>query len=970
MAPQRPTGAAVLTPIVEPSQVTDDEEALNSVVMAATRTFYTTSTFYTTLVEGGSTVVRSRTEVTSRMQTELSTTWLQVATTALSPLVSQTVTWLGQPGYQQDLEDEGEQEQQLVFLTPVRQTAASTVESAGGDSVQDSVQDLDEQSLTSAAATGVVTEEDKNAVLLAIQALVAEADKESTGSDQPASAPTVLIPDTVVSSPGCRAKSRNYHRPDQCPDQHLNEVSVEHSVSEAAAPPLSTADAGANEEDPVEVVVGVSTAGEVVADVTEVTTTEQPSSVTAGPETTFETQDGTKGTSVPREGEDSSSVPSTTSTAAPPTGRGSVAIAGLLIPTQKENDANRGVETPGLEQPLLSEDKEQEDKCPRQCQAAINEVCRKMGGEHRCLCRPGFSRARDSDACEPSLTYQVRMLLDRVNDIPLQYRRPFAEPASPEYRQLAELAAGGLRQSLSSSGPLASRLHGATLMEFKRAADLPGVAPSRPQALMADVMVQITDRESKSLDKDGLQVIVEESLRRSNYSLSDRQVVVSPLHGDVTVIDFDECQNPDYNDCHEGAFCFNLVGSFTCSCRDGLVDTGVPSLPGRSCTGEYSGCPECSYSGECYTEPSGEPACRCHRWYAGQRCQVNLRVLLIALASAGALLAALLCVCCYFCCRRRGRRMAAPPLVFSGPGGLWRHRGSRLHQPVADQRAMLDSSSDTSIPVSSRRRPPSGGKRLLPPLSGGSKPSGPGSRSSQQPSAGEAQRPARFLPRPRHKTDAPSGPRSINSQGGGDPAVAPNRTQPQLMGLLHPSEAARGRSAGGTFRAGRTSRSSGRAEPDSQVSHTPAGRSRSSSGGRRPEPEVSQLPSGRSRSRSSDSVSGEPERIECGTHNFFRARTMSDALSFNEELIEPSVRPVARFDTTRSQRSSHAPSSHGYTYEHHTMAERDAASTYVMPETHLFRRAQDSDAQSETSLVEDFPRMDGSSTVSSRRGFR
>ena len=46
-----------------------------------------------------------------------------------------------------------------------------------------------------------------------------------------------------------------------------------------------------------------------------------------------------------------------------------------------------------------------------------------------------------------------------------------------------------------------------------------------------------------------------------------------------------------------------------------------------------------------------------------------------------------------------------------------------------------------------------------------------------------------------------------------------------------------------------------------------------------------------------------------------RFRTMSDARSFDEELIEPmSVRPVARFDTARSQRSSHAPSSHGYTY--------------------------------------------------------
>ena len=90
-----------------------------------------------------------------------------------------------------------------------------------------------------------------------------------------------------------------------------------------------------------------------------------------------------------------------------------------------------------------------------------------------------------------SLAYQVRLLLDRVNDIPLQYRQPFGEPSSPEYRQLAGLAEGGLRENLASGSPLGSRLHGATLMEFKRAADLPGMAPTRPQALMADVMIQV-----------------------------------------------------------------------------------------------------------------------------------------------------------------------------------------------------------------------------------------------------------------------------------------------------------------------------------------------------------------------------------------------------------------------------------------------------------------------------------------------
>ena len=120
-------------------------------------------------------------------------------------------------------------------------------------------------------------------------------------------------------------------------------------------------------------------------------------------------------------------VPSTGDTSDRPLngapGRGSVVIAGLLIPTQQKAEPSRGVETPGQEQPLLSEDEEQEDKCARPCQAAINEVCRQMSGEHRCLCRPGFSRARDSDACEreDKLEYSMaryRSLLSYPHAIP------------------------------------------------------------------------------------------------------------------------------------------------------------------------------------------------------------------------------------------------------------------------------------------------------------------------------------------------------------------------------------------------------------------------------------------------------------------------------------------------------------------------------------------------------------------------
>ena len=78
-----------------------------------------------------------------------------------------------------------------------------------------------------------------------------------------------------------------------------------------------------------------------------------------------------------------------------------------------------------------------------------------------------------------------------------------------------------------------------------------------------------------------------------------------------------------------------------------------------SSTAESAGCKESSYSGECYAQDGGGTGCRCHRWYAGTRCQINLRVLLIALVTVGAVLALMLCACCFLCCRRRRGRHAS-----------------------------------------------------------------------------------------------------------------------------------------------------------------------------------------------------------------------------------------------------------------------------------------------------------------------
>ena len=39
--------------------------------------------------------------------------------------------------------------------------------------------------------------------------------------------------------------------------------------------------------------------------------------------------------------------------------------------------------------------------------------------------------------------------------------------------------------------------------------------------------------------------------------------------------DFDECQAPDLNECHEKAKCINTLGSYNCTCLDGYVGNGI-----------------------------------------------------------------------------------------------------------------------------------------------------------------------------------------------------------------------------------------------------------------------------------------------------------------------------------------------------------------------------------------------------------
>uniref|UniRef100_A0A1A9Z8N6 EGF-like domain-containing protein n=1 Tax=Glossina pallidipes TaxID=7398 RepID=A0A1A9Z8N6_GLOPL len=109
--------------------------------------------------------------------------------------------------------------------------------------------------------------------------------------------------------------------------------------------------------------------------------------------------------------------------------------------------------------------------------------------------------------------------------------------------------------------------------------------------------------------------------------------------------DFDECNNNKFHDCSSNADCFNLKGTYTCSCREGFIDLSKNNIhPGRLCSAEIIGCAQCQYQGKCTLSglKSNSYICECFLWYTGANCGVNLKIFLIGFIAAGSFLFSLL----------------------------------------------------------------------------------------------------------------------------------------------------------------------------------------------------------------------------------------------------------------------------------------------------------------------------------------
>lgn len=259
----------------------------------------------------------------------------------------------------------------------------------------------------------------------------------------------------------------------------------------------------------------------------------------------------------------------------------------------------------------------------------------------------------------------------------MSFEEDFEQVQSNRYAKLAAATRDALDRTIMQSD-LRDIYHGVRIHEFKPSPDGDG-------AVLSNFYLQLSD----STDEKRLEEVLRKYLRNNNYSLGGTELYASRDVPDVLVAeDFDECGSTSYHDCSEHAQCFNLKGTYTCSCKEGFADLSENVLyPGRICSAELIGCERCHYHGTCYSRGDDHVICECFQWYAGDSCHVNLKVLLIALATLGAVLLALLFVCVVTTCVRRDG---------DGKNGRSTMMGFLPQRATPDRRAMIQDTSSES----------------------------------------------------------------------------------------------------------------------------------------------------------------------------------------------------------------------------------------------------------------------------------
>lgn len=306
-------------------------------------------------------------------------------------------------------------------------------------------------------------------------------------------------------------------------------------------------------------------------------------------------------------------------------------------------------------------------------------------------------------------TYIMKIGLSRNGKERLTYDDSLGNKTSSSYTTLHKITHDGVDRMLMQSD----------LRDIYHSVDIIGFNTART-GVVGKMFVQL----SENTNEKKLKETVKKYLRQSNYNLGGTDLFANPLTGDLETYDFDECTGEEKNhDCSDHSHCFNLLGTYTCSCKEGFADESEnPIYPGRICVPEQTGCEKCHYHGTCMTKSNDQITCECFQWYTGKSCHVNLKcekvfsiflrnflkfkilsVLLFGLVVIGTTLFMLLMICLIITCVKRKRisqNAIAPTMNI-----IQRRISGSAHQSVssqADRKAMIQ---DTSSEVSEESEP-------------------------------------------------------------------------------------------------------------------------------------------------------------------------------------------------------------------------------------------------------------------------
>ncbi|XP_064075147.1 uncharacterized protein LOC113393742 isoform X2 [Vanessa tameamea] len=330
-------------------------------------------------------------------------------------------------------------------------------------------------------------------------------------------------------------------------------------------------------------------------------------------------------------------------------------------------------------------------ECQPDCKASRNERCQRIDGIMKCVCRPGFARMFPDRPCKPTYTYSVRLALGSQGNERLKFHTNLSDNSSKEYHSLAVATHEGINRMVMQSD-LRDVYHGVHITGFH---PIEMLTPQEEtyQGVINDFYVQLSDNAHESRLKE----VIEKYLRNNNYSLGGTEVHAAEVFIDrLNVSDFDECISAQFHDCSEHARCFNLRGTYTCSCLEGYADLSVNTLyPGRICSSDAVGCAGCNYHGTCFERESAM-ICECFKWYAGRTCQVNLKAVLITVTVIGLVIILVVTIwASKRCCCQKGP--ATQTFVIGCMQGMPSlHQGNIPSKQRADRRALIAERMETA----------------------------------------------------------------------------------------------------------------------------------------------------------------------------------------------------------------------------------------------------------------------------------